>query len=78
VTLSARQFEIAKLMAKGKSNKEIATQMNLSLRGIKYHTSVIYPALGLNAQCGHARVEFALWWIKNGDWQKYSDYLKAA
>lgn len=46
--LSKREIEVLGLMAQGKNNKEIATQLFLSERTIKNHVSNIYKKFGLN------------------------------
>lgn len=45
--LSEREIEVLQLVAEGRSNQEIAAQLYLSLRTIKFHTSNIYGKLGV-------------------------------
>ncbi len=45
--LSARETEIAELVAHGLSNKNLATTLNVSLRTIEKHLTTIYDKLGL-------------------------------
>ncbi len=45
--LSDREIEVLQLVAEGRSNQEIAAQLYLSLRTIKFHTSNIYGKLGV-------------------------------
>jgi predicted ATPase/DNA-binding CsgD family transcriptional regulator len=54
--LSKREVEIAELVAKGLSNKEIATRVFLSERTIETHVSNILDKLGVNS-----RVEISSW-----------------
>jgi DNA-binding NarL/FixJ family response regulator len=77
-TLTPRQFEVARLMAAGFSNKEIGKKLNISEQGAKHHVSAIYRRLGFGDAVGLGRVAFAIWWSKNGDWEKYADYVRAA
>ncbi len=53
--LSERQHEVLRLLASGARNQEIADQLFLSLRTVKFHTENLYRKLGLEAgqkQCG--------------------------
>lgn len=54
------QIRIARLVAEGKSNKEIAHETGLSYRTVKTHVSNIYAFLGFN-RSGNARVRLAQW-----------------
>ena len=45
-TLSARQIEVLRLVAKGFDNKEIARLLELSVDGVKKHLKVIFASLG--------------------------------
>jgi LuxR family maltose regulon positive regulatory protein len=45
--LSTRETEILTLIAKGLTNQEIANQLVISLRTVKWHTSNIYGKLGV-------------------------------
>lgn len=47
-TLSARQTEVLELLAKGLSNKEIATVLGFTADGAKAHLKSIYAKLGVN------------------------------
>jgi DNA-binding NarL/FixJ family response regulator len=46
--LSARQTEVLELLAKGLSNKEIATVLGFTADGAKAHLKSIYAKLGVN------------------------------
>ncbi|MCD1571864.1 response regulator transcription factor [Agromyces mediolanus] len=55
--LTARQREVLGLMAEGRSNAAIATQLFLSEKAVVQHTSNIYDALGLPVDADdHRRV----------------------
>jgi LuxR family maltose regulon positive regulatory protein len=45
--LSERELEVLRLVAEGLSNREIAQQLFISLRTVKWHTSNIYGKLGV-------------------------------
>ena len=45
-TLSARQIEVLRLVAKGFDNKEVARLLGLSVDGVKKHLKVIFASLG--------------------------------
>jgi DNA-binding NarL/FixJ family response regulator len=59
--LSARQLEILQLIVEGKSNKEIATQLNLSAATVGVHRSNIMEALGI-----HKTADLVVYAIRNG------------
>jgi len=46
--LSLRELDVLKLVAKGNSNREISSQLFISLNTVKTHTSSIYNKLGVN------------------------------
>ena len=60
--LTARQKEILSLLGEGKSNKEIARQLNLSEHTIKVHVAAVLRILGVNNRTKAAMVarEFGL------------------
>ena len=45
-SLSARQIEVLRLVAKGFDNKEVARLLGLSVDGVKKHLKVIFASLG--------------------------------
>ena len=45
-TLSARQVEVLRLVAKGFDNKEVARLLDLSVDGVKKHLKFIFASLG--------------------------------
>jgi len=49
-TLTQREAEVLKLVAKGKANKEIANALGLSEGTIKTHVSIIIAKLGLQSR----------------------------
>ena len=44
--LSEREVEVLRLIAAGRSNREIADQLVLSLRTVEHHIARIYPKIG--------------------------------
>jgi DNA-binding NarL/FixJ family response regulator len=46
--LSARELEVLQLIAEGKTNKEIAAQLFISERTVKFHVSAILSKLGVH------------------------------
>lgn len=46
VNLTARQFDVLRLLAKGQSNKVIARDLGLSVSTVKVHLNVVFRALG--------------------------------
>jgi len=57
--LSGREFELAALVAKGKSNREIAEQLGISHRTVEEHIRNINHKLGVTN-----RVQIAAWYLK--------------
>jgi DNA-binding NarL/FixJ family response regulator len=45
-SLSGREAEVLQLVADGKTNKEIAAAMHLSVKGIQLHLTTLYSKLG--------------------------------
>lgn len=58
--LTAREREIVQLLAEGKSNKEIATSLDLSVKTVETHRANIMEKLGL-----HSMAELVLFAVRN-------------
>ena len=50
IPLSARQYEIARLVADGESNKAIAARLHISENTVEHHLSSIFARLGLKSR----------------------------
>jgi DNA-binding NarL/FixJ family response regulator len=59
--LTSRELEILKLIVDGKSNKEIAAQLNLSANTVAVHRANMMDALGI-----HKTAELVVYAIRNG------------
>jgi DNA-binding NarL/FixJ family response regulator len=59
--LTTRELEILQLIVDGKSNKEIADQLNLSANTVAVHRANIMDALGI-----HKTAELVVYAIRNG------------
>ena len=59
--LTARELEILQLIVDGKSNKEIASHLNLSANTVAVHRANIMDALGI-----HKTAELVVYAIRNG------------
>ncbi len=59
--LTSRELEILQLIVDGKSNKEIATRLNLSANTVAVHRANIMDALGI-----HKTAELVVFAIRNG------------
>ena len=59
--LTTRELEILQLIVDGKSNKEIATQLNLSANTVAVHRANMMDALGI-----HKTAELVVYAIRNG------------
>ena len=45
--LSRREREVLAIIARGRTNREVATQLNLSVHAVKFHLGSIYRKLGV-------------------------------
>ena len=61
--LSARELEILLLAARGLSNHQIATSLNLSEATVKRHLANIYPKMGVGSRGEAAREALLREWI---------------
>jgi HD-GYP domain-containing protein (c-di-GMP phosphodiesterase class II) len=52
--LSDRELEVSRLLARGKSNKEIGAQLHISPRTVQVHVSRIFDKLGVRSRAGAA------------------------
>ena len=59
--LTDRELEVLKLIVDGKSNKEIASELSLSVNTVAVHRSNIMDSLGM-----HKTAELVVYAIKNG------------
>jgi DNA-binding CsgD family transcriptional regulator len=73
-TLTARQREVLELVARGKTNFEIAQALGLSLEGAKYHVREILGRLGANSR----EEAVALWARERGGHRRWPIVLVAA
>lgn len=55
-SLSERELEVLRLVARGKTNKEVASVLGLSPRTVQHHTMHIYEKLGVDTRAGAAMV----------------------
>jgi DNA-binding NarL/FixJ family response regulator len=68
--LSSRQREVLQLIAEGRSMKDIAKILNISIKTVEFHKSRIIGALGL-----HTTAELTKYAIAHGITQLYLGYL---
>ncbi len=59
--LTAREVETLRLLAMGRRNKEIASELNLSIRTVESHVAAIYEKIG-----AHSRADAATYAIRSG------------
>jgi DNA-binding NarL/FixJ family response regulator len=65
--LTRREREILGLMAEGRSNQGVATNLGLELKTVEGHVGQIFAKLGLEADpIGHRRVQAVLVWLRDG------------
>ncbi len=55
---SARQLEIARLVASGRSSKEVAAELVVSARTVDNHLAAVYRNLGISSRAGLAELPF--------------------
>jgi DNA-binding CsgD family transcriptional regulator len=60
--LSPREEEVARLVASGASNKEVASALYVNAKTVEYHLANIYRKLGIRT-----RTDLALRWRRSGD-----------
>lgn len=63
VRLTPREREVCELLASGMSNKEIATQMGVSIAAVKRHLERLFSKLSVNSRAGLA---VAFWNSRGG------------
>jgi DNA-binding NarL/FixJ family response regulator len=52
--LSERELEVLRLVARGKTNREIATLLGISAKTVQHHVAHVYDKLGLYSRAGAA------------------------
>jgi len=62
--LSEREADVVRLIALGHSNKEIATQLNLSVKTIETYKARAMEKLGLNTRVGLVRFALQQGWLQ--------------
>lgn len=63
--LTERELEVLELVADGKSNKEIARALIISVSTVKAHVSSLIHKLGVNS-----RIDAAVIWTKWSQWSR--------
>ena len=48
--LTNREVQILQLLADGRSNREIADRLNITIRTVKFHTANIYSKSNVNSR----------------------------
>jgi DNA-binding CsgD family transcriptional regulator len=59
--LTARELEILRLVVTGKGNKEIASEMDISLKTVEFHLGNIYAKTG-----ARTRLMAGIWALQQG------------
>jgi len=59
--LSRRERQVLYLIVEGKTNKEIALNLNIAEQTVKNHIDNLYQKIGV-----HKRVQAVVWAIRNG------------
>jgi DNA-binding CsgD family transcriptional regulator len=52
--LTARQLAVARAVAEGKSNRQVARELYITVKTVEYHVSQIFAKLGIDARAGIA------------------------
>jgi DNA-binding NarL/FixJ family response regulator len=64
--LTPRERDVLKLLAEGKSNKQIAADLCISTDTVRNHTTAVYQHLGIDPWAGHnPRVVAAVMFIRD-------------
>lgn len=66
--LSNREAEVTELCAKGLSNREIAHQLFVTEKTIKFHLQNIYKKMNLKS-----RAQLIVWCLPHMSWTKVED-----
>lgn len=64
--LTHREQEVAALLAEGESNKEIASELRISVRTVRFHISNLLEKFQVNT-----RMEFAAVWRRQQNAGRY-------
>ncbi|BCX04571.1 MAG: DNA-binding response regulator [Candidatus Roseilinea sp.] len=62
--LTPREAQVLRLMAEGKTNKEIAAQLAITERTVKFHVGAILGKLGAGNRTEAVRLAAQLGWVK--------------
>lgn len=57
-SLTAREWEVLELVAKGSSNRQVAQQLSISVSTVEQHLKHIYKKLNV---CNRVEASFWLW-----------------
>lgn len=62
--LTPREEQVLRLMAEGKTNKEIAAQLSITERTVKFHVGAIFGKLGATNRTEAVRLAAQRGWVK--------------
>jgi DNA-binding NarL/FixJ family response regulator len=62
-SLTDREMDVLKLAAQGKGNKEIASELSLSIRTIESHIRHIFDKLGVNSRTEAVIIAIKKGWV---------------
>lgn len=66
MTLTKRQMQVLRMVARGFSDEQIAERLELGRGSIQYHLRTIYKRFGLDSYSTSSRVKLALYAYKQG------------
>ena len=69
--LTPRQQEVAALICRGDTNREIARRLNISVSTVKTHIRYILPKFGVNSK-DQLQQYFEDWDFSNFDWTRHT------
>jgi DNA-binding NarL/FixJ family response regulator len=61
--LEPRQIAVASLIARARTNQQIAYELGISDRRVRYHVEALAYLLHLDRSCD-VRVQIATWWVQ--------------
>jgi DNA-binding NarL/FixJ family response regulator len=71
--LSGRELEILLLAARGRSNRQIASQLRIAVSTVKRHLANIYPKMGVGSRVEALRMALENEWFTISELEATTD-----
>jgi DNA-binding NarL/FixJ family response regulator len=59
--LTRRELEVAALVATGRSNRQIASELYVNIKTVEFHMANLFTKLSVRSRTG-----VAVWWLTSG------------